>query len=266
MDGPTMRAGAVAALEGIKHPARVALAVMQRTSRVLLVGDGALRFARQMGFVEENLLTERARKIWLYWRSRMSDVDDWRTVTDDVDDPDIQWFISKHGEVLPTGTINLCAVDAAGNAGGTTTTSGLAFKIPGRVGDSPLIGAGLYVDNEVGAAGSTGRGESVIEIAGAHTVIELMRRGASPTEACFGALERIIHCTRLPELLDEDGRPGFNVRFYAVSTAGEVGAASIWSEGRFAVCRAGDEPELRDCPFLFEKPQDDGKRAVTDPR
>jgi N4-(beta-N-acetylglucosaminyl)-L-asparaginase len=183
----------------------------------------------------------------------MSGRDDWIEAPGQTEDPDVRWFIEKYGPVRPTGTINLCALDTQHNLGGTTTTSGLAFKIPGRVGDSPLIGAGLFVDNEVGAAGSTGRGESVIQIAGSHTVVELMRQGLSPNKACLGALERLVSATRVPYLLDEKKRPRFNVKFYAVNRGGEVGGAAIWSGGSYAVCRAGGEPHLRDCAFLFEK-------------
>jgi len=251
MDGPTMRAGAVAAIEGIMHPAQVALQVMRRTTRVLLVGDGAARFAESLGFPAENLLTERARKIWLYWKGQMSAVDDWIAPPELIKDPDVQWYIEKYGPIPPTGTINLCAVDAEGDLGGTTTTSGLFFKIPGRVGDSPLIGAGLFVDNEVGAAGSTGRGESVIQIAGAHTIVELMRSGASPQDACLGALDRLVRATRVPYLLDGDGRPTFDVKFYAVNKAGEAAGAALWAGAEYAVCRGGDAPSLKPCASLY---------------
>jgi N4-(beta-N-acetylglucosaminyl)-L-asparaginase len=251
MDGPSMRAGAVAALEGFMHPARVALEIMRRTTRVLLVGEGAARFANSLGFEETNLLTERARKIWLYWKGQMSGIDDWITPPDLLEDPDVQRFIKNNGPIRPTGTINLCAVDGNGDLGGTTTTSGLAFKIPGRVGDSPLIGAGLFVDNEVGAAGSTGRGESVIQISGAHTVVEFMRAGQSPRDACLGALNRLVRATRVPYLLDDQGRPNFDVKFYAVNRAGDAAGAAIWTGGKFAFCRGGEEPRHIECASLY---------------
>jgi N4-(beta-N-acetylglucosaminyl)-L-asparaginase len=254
MDGDTMRAGAVAALEGIKHPAQVARDVMRRTTRVLLVGEGAARFARSLGYPTENLLTERSRKIWMYWKGKMSGIDDWMTTPEQVEDPDIQWFIKKHGDIRPTGTINLCAVNGSGNVGGTTTTSGLFFKIPGRVGDSPQIGSGLYVDGGVGAAGSTGRGESVIQIAGAHTVVEFMRSGHSPADACVAALDRLVSATRVPYLLDEQGRPTFDVKFYAVNSDGESGSAAIWQGAEYAWCRGGGQPELRPCSSLYPTP------------
>ncbi|HEY6066276.1 MAG TPA: isoaspartyl peptidase/L-asparaginase, partial [Thermoanaerobaculia bacterium] len=145
MDGRTMKAGAVGALERIKNPSRVAKLVMEQTNRVFLVGEGALKFARAHGFPEENLLTERSRKIWLYWKEKLSGIDDWREVgTEEEKDPDIRWYIEKFGvsDFRPQGTINCDAVTANGDIVGTTTTCGLFFKIPGRLGDSPVIGAG----------------------------------------------------------------------------------------------------------------------------
>ncbi|MGD1147026.1 MAG: N(4)-(beta-N-acetylglucosaminyl)-L-asparaginase [Thermoanaerobaculaceae bacterium] len=256
MDGVTMRAGAVAALERVMHPAQVALAVMRGTNRILLVGEGALRFARAHGFPEENLLTERSRKIWLYWKENASLKDDWLPAPGEVDDPDIQWFIKKYGDAIfrPTGTIHLSACGPDGQLGCCTTTSGLAFKIPGRVGDSPLIGCGLYCDGEVGSAGGTGHGESNIVSVGAHTVVEVMRQGKAPEAACLAALERVVRNTKLEYLRDEKGRPKNNLLLYAVNRAGEVGGAAIWTgeRAKYAVCRAGSEPQLVDCAYLFK--------------
>jgi N4-(beta-N-acetylglucosaminyl)-L-asparaginase len=255
MDGATMRAGAVAALEGIKHPARVALDVMRRTTRILLVGEGALRFARSQGYREENLLTERARKIWLHWKANASPLDDWLALPTDEQDPDIRWFIEHWGDryFRPQGTIHLSAVDATGAVGCCTTTSGLFFKLPGRVGDSPLVGCGLYCDSEVGSAGATGHGESCIIANGAHMVVELMRQGRSPEEACMATLERIVRNTRVPWLLDDAGRPRNSVSLYAANKAGEVAGAATWSGARYTVCRAGSPPERRDSAYLFRR-------------
>jgi N4-(beta-N-acetylglucosaminyl)-L-asparaginase len=255
MDGTTMRAGAVGALENIKHPAQVALEIMRRTTRILLVGEGALRFARAHGFPEENLLTERARKIWLYWKENAAPDDDWLPSAREADDPDIQWFAKKYGDAFfrPSGTIHLSAIAADGSVGCCTTTSGLFFKLPGRVGDSPLIGCGLYCDPEIGSAGATGHGESCIVNVGAHTVVEFMRAGKSPEEACLATLARVARNTRLPYLLDASGRPKNNLSFYAVNRNGEVGGATTWSGGRFALCRAGSEARLVDSAYLFKR-------------
>ena len=257
MDGATMRAGAVAALEKIKHPAQVALAVMRQTNRVLIVGEGALRFARAHGFPEENLLTERSRKIWLYWKENASGKDDWVPDPKEADDPDIQWYVKKYGDAAfrPTGTIHLSACGLDGQLGCCTTTSGLAFKISGRVGDSPLVGCGLYCDGEVGSAGGTGHGESNMVSVGAHTVVELMRQGRSPEAACVAALERVVRNTKLDSLRDAKGRPKNNLILYAVNRAGEVGSAALWSgeRSKYAVCRAGAEPQLVDCACLFTR-------------
>jgi len=257
MDGVTMRAGAVAALERIKHPAQVALAVMRQTTRVLIVGEGALRFARAHGFPEENLLTERSRKIWLYWRENASAKDDWLPDPKEVEDPDIQWYVKKYGDAAfrPTGTIHLSACGPGGQLGCCTTTSGLAFKIPGRVGDSPLVGCGLYCDGEVGSAGGVGHGESNIVSVGAHTVVEAMRQGKTPEAACLATLERVARNTKVDYLRDEKGRPQNNLVLFAVNRAGEVGSAAIWGGGsaQYALCRAGSEPQLLDCAYLYRR-------------
>lgn len=250
MHGPTHKAGAVAALRNIVHPSQVARLVMQRTDHVLIVGEGALRFARAHGFEEVNLLTDEARKIWLKWKESHSDDDDWLPPLEPSDK-------DKHSaaprEIQYTyGTIHCSAVDARGNIGGVTTTSGLSYKIPGRVGDSPIIGAGLYVDNEIGAAGSTGRGESVIQNTGAFAVVELMRGGASPTDACLEVLKRIAKHTTEKRLRDADGRPNFDVKMYALARDGRFGSASMWSGAQFAVFADGRN-RLEDCAALFER-------------
>ena len=256
MDGATMRAGAVAALERIKHPSRVALEIMRRTTRIMLVGEGALRFARTHGFQEENLLTERARKIWLYWKENAAPADDWLPDVKETEDPDLAWFIKRYTDAMfrPTGTIHLSAVATDGSVGCCTTTSGLFFKLPGRVGDSPLIGAGLYCDPAVGTAGATGHGESCIVNAGAHTVVEMMRQGKNPEEACLATLKRVADNTKLPYLKDAAGRPKNNLALYAIGRNGEIGAAATFAGAKFAVCRAGSPPELRDCAYLFTRP------------
>lgn len=239
MDGRTMKAGAVGALERIKNPSRVARLVMEQTNRVFLVGEGALKFARAHGFPEENLLTERSRKIWLYWKEKLSGIDDWRERgTEEEKDPDIRWYIEKYGvsDFRPQGTINCDAVTADGDLVGTTTTCGLFFKLPGRLGDSPVIGAGLYVDGEVGAAGSTGWGEGNLRSCGSHTVVELMRQGKSPEEAALETLRRIVALAK--DNRDERGLPKFQTVFYALNKRGEWGGASVYdgswgATGRF---------------------------------
>jgi N4-(beta-N-acetylglucosaminyl)-L-asparaginase len=245
-------AGAVGALEGFKHPAQVARTIMQYTDHVFLVGAGAAQFAREMGFEEEELLTDRARRVWLRWRSRLSPDDDYLTPEQSEEGITEFGLIDAWEGKRHYGTINCCAVNAAGELSGVTTTSGLAFKVPGRVGDSPIIGAGLYVDNDVGAAGSTGRGEAVIKSCGSMMIVEFMRRGQAPKDACLAALARIAHLTTEKRLLDEEGKPNFNVNFYAVNKRGEYGAAAIWSGSRFSVCdSAGNRHE--DSAYLFER-------------
>jgi N4-(beta-N-acetylglucosaminyl)-L-asparaginase len=244
MDGLTCRCGAVGALRFIKTPSRVARLVMERTDHIFLVGEGALKFALKMGFQKENLLTENARRRWLQWRSKLSETDNWL---------DEETEGTAFGEVIKHyGTINCLAVDAHRNIAGTTTTSGLSWKIPGRVGDSPILGAGLYVDNEVGAAGSTGRGEANIKVCGAHTIVELMRQGKTPEQACREACERVVATTKEKRLLGNDGRPNFNISFYAVNKSGLYAAASLYPS-RFCV-NSGTESRQQPTVHLYDRP------------
>ena len=230
MHGPTHNGGAVASLRNIKNPSKVAKVVMERTDHVLLVGKGALRFAKAHGFKEEDLLTDRAREEWLQRKEGLSDRDFWFPPKPEEADREFASFFDFHG------TINCIAIDANGDLAGVTTTSGFFFKIPGRVGDSPIIGAGLYVDNDVGAAGSTGRGEANILNCGSFQVVNFMSRGFSPEESCLKTLERIANKSKLlPRLLNEEGLPGFGLSFYAINKKGEYGGAAMWSGSRYAV-------------------------------
>jgi N4-(beta-N-acetylglucosaminyl)-L-asparaginase len=221
-------------LRNVKNPAQVALQVMRTTDHVLLVGEGALHFARMHGFKEEDLLTDKARRAWLRWKLGHS-------AEDDLVTPEENELPQRKGLPRPTGTIHLGCVDANGDIGGCTTTSGLAFKVPGRLGDSPLIGCGNYVDNDVGVAGSTGRGEAVILSNGAAGVVQFMREGLSPTDACLAACKRIVHLTRIRRLLDDKGRPDFNVNFYAINKKGELGAAAIYPSRYARMTENGSE-------------------------
>ncbi len=231
MHGPTHRAGSVASLRNIKNPSKVARLVMERSDHVLLVGKGALRFAKAHGFVEENLLTERAREEWLKWKERLSTKDDWLP-PHTPDAADVGHFAPYYRH---TGTIHCSAIDSRGNVSCVTTTSGLAFKIPGRVGDSPIIGAGLYCDNDIGSAGSTGRGEANLVNCSSVYIVELMGQGKSPEEACLAACERIVKHTKMRRLKKPDGKPDFNVSFYAIRKDGQYGSASIFGGPKFAI-------------------------------
>ena len=255
MDGRTMRAGAVGALTGVKTPSRVARLVMDQTDRVFLVGEGARKFATAHGFPDENLLTEKTRKIWLYWRERLSDHDDWIESGRESEDPDIKEFIKKYGneDFRPQGTIHMSIRSAKGELVAVTTTSGLFFKIPGRLGDSPVVGAGIYSEGGVGSCGSTGRGEANLVTCGSHTVVEAMRQGKSPEEACLLALKRIAEKTHLvPRHRDAQGRPKFNVNFYAVNAQGRTAGAAIWSGYKHVVA---DDAGVRtvDSAYLYKK-------------
>ena len=237
MHGPTRRAGAVGALEDIATPSLVAKAVMDYTDHIMLVGAGAKKFALAMGFKEQNLLTEKSRRDWLRWKACLNPADNWLDAPGDsirpprtsglpLDDP-------LHVK-FTTGTINMNAVNAAGDLSSVTRTSGRSWKVAGRVGDSPIVGAGQYCDNTVGAAGSTGRGEANIKVCGAFLIVEFMRQGMAPEQACMKTIERVIAMTER-RLLDPSGRPLFDLEFYALSKDGRFGAASAYEGGRFAV-------------------------------
>lgn len=204
--------GSVACLEHIVHPISVARAVMEKTPHVMLSGEGALEFALQQGFTKENLLTEASEKEWKEWLKTSQY------------QPKIN--IENHD------TIGMIALDEAGNLSGACTTSGMAFKMHGRIGDSPIIGAGLYVDNEVGAATATGHGEEVIRTVGSFLVVELMRQGRSPQKACEEAVKRIVKFTQLRNKKLED----IQVGFIALNKQGETGAFCIHSGFNYAVC------------------------------
>ena len=250
-----MRAGAVGALTGVKTPSKVARLVMDRTDRVFLVGAGARKFATAHGFADEDLLTAKTRKIWLYWREKLSDLDDWIEAADEAKDPDVKWFLQKYGAEIfrPQGTIHMSVRTAGSDLVSVTTTSGLFFKIPGRVGDSPVVGAGLYAENGVGAAGSTGRGEANLVTCGSHSVVEFLRQGLSPEEACLAALKRISEKTHLvPRHRDAKGRPRFNVNFYCVDARGRTGGAAIWSGNKHVVADL-DGVRTVDSAYLYKR-------------
>ena len=229
MDGRTYNAGCVAALENTVHASSVARLVMERTDHVMIVGPAARDFAASFGVPEQDLMTDRTRQAFLRWRENHADNDDWgppdhlrrsadeervgtglRTVPGSLENsPDFTY-----------GTTNVLAVDANGDVAGITTTSGLSWKINGRIGDSPIIGAGLYVDNDVGAAGATGRGEDVIKSCASYYIVMRMRDGRSPQEACEDAIQLIINKYRNvnPDFVPPE-------KFVAINKAGEFGCA-----------------------------------------
>lgn len=247
MHGPLRRAGGVAALEGVRTPSSVARRVADLTDHHLLVGAGAQRFARQLGFtIEDDLNTDRSRRLWLDWKRRTDPGHypdpDRRPVPDaaagrrDVERDMLADGIITEEELH--GTINCDAVNAAGEICGVTTTSGLAWKIPGRVGDSPILGAGLYVDNAVGAAGSTGRGEANLYNLASFLIVERMRAGMHPTDAGMEALRRVRANTVEARLLNARGQPAFGLSFYILDSRGRHAGVSMYAgeTSRYAVC------------------------------
>lgn len=262
MHGPKRRGGGVAAIEGVRTPSLVAQAVAHRTDHHLIVGKGAQEFARQLGFtIEDDLNTKRSRELWLEWRRRV-DPDHWLD-PNRREQAGLQAGLSMVRDgLIPEhsfyGTISCNGMNANGDICGVTTTSGLSWKIPGRTGDSPILGAGLYLDNDVGAAGSTGRGEANLYNLSSYLIVEGMRRGMHPRDAALEALKRIKTNTIEKRLLNSRGEPNFNVRFFAFNKKGEYAGCSMYAAGesRYAVCTENGA-ELKDLePLLKGNPTD----------
>jgi N4-(beta-N-acetylglucosaminyl)-L-asparaginase len=253
MHGPLKRAGAVACLEGVRTPSLVAKAVMDQTDHHLLVGHDAQRFARSVGFkIEDDLNTEKSRKLWLEWKRR-SDPSHYLDPKERAEaGRRAALAMVAEGLIDPAhfhGTINCNAVNAKGEIAGVTTTSGLAWKIPGRVGDSPILGAGLYVDGDVGAAGSTGRGEANLFGLCSFLIVEGMRNGLSPADAGMAALKRVVANTVEKRLLNVRGQPNFDVTYYIVNAKGEHAGVALYAS-RYAVCTE-DGPQILPVKALF---------------
>jgi len=261
MHGPKQRAGAVACCEGVRTPSLVAQKVMDFTDHHLIVGQDATRFARSMGFkIEEDLNTERSRNTWLEWKRRTDPLHYLDPVKREAAFRDVDRQMFAEGLIDPHhfyGTINCNGVNARGDVCGVTTTSGLSWKIPGRVGDSPILGAGLYVDNAVGAAGSTGRGEANLYSLASFLIVEEMRRGKAPKDAGMEALRRIKANQIEKRLLNARGEPNFNINFYVVNAKGEYAGVTMYNTGKlsFAVCdEKGPRLELLE-PLLQGAPE-----------
>ena len=275
MHGPTRRGGSVGAIRGIKTPSKIAQLVMAETDHMMLVGEGALRFAKDYGYPEEDLLTDKSRLAWRMWKREMRDHNghsNWESGVDGPPKPKKMAELKKafpqfDEETLawayevavdpPHGTINCMALNEKGEMSAVTTTSGLAWKIAGRCGDSPIIGGGLWLDQDVGGAGSTGRGEENLRVRGAHTIVENMRHGMSPKEAALDALQRVARNfdndrARLSEI---------DLNFYVLRKDGEYCGASLWDKrsvtarntASFAVCHSLGDSKHENSVFLLER-------------
>ena len=259
MHGPTKRAGAVACIEGVRTPSLVAKAVLEHTDHHLLVGKDAQTFARNMGFtIEADLNTPRSRERWREWKRRI--------------DPEHYLDPKKRGDAMMAaglsmvrdglidpehyyGTINMDGINARGQICAVTTTSGLSWKIPGRVGDSPILGAGLYVDGEIGAAGSTGRGEANLFNLCSFLIVEEMRRGKHPKDAGLEALKRVQKNTIEKRLLNARGLPNFGLSFYILNAKGEYAGVSMYAS-TYAVCTEKGPETVPTTPLLEGKSTD----------
>lgn len=275
MHGPSRRGGAVGALRNIKTPSRVAQKVLSETEHMMLVGEGALRFAKAMGFKEEDLLTEESRIQWLVWKRSLRDRQghtNWESQTDAPPGPkkkaeavdELKKIFPQADEGLlaqalenaahpPHGTINCIGLNAKGEMSAVTTTSGMAWKIPGRVGDSPILGGGLWLDQDVGGAGSTGRGEENLRVCGAHTVVENMKRGLPPKDAALDALKRVARNFDN----DEKRLAAIDLHFYALRKDGEYAGAALWGgrglSPRFAVASDRGGSRMENSVYLLER-------------
>jgi len=260
MHGPKKRAGAVGALEGVRTPSLVAKAVLEETDHHLIVGKGAQDFARGMGFkIEDDLNTENSRKQWLEWKRRT----DPQHYLDPKKRAEVGHRVAlemlaegKLREENLHGTINCDGINSRGEICGVTTTSGLAWKIPGRLGDSPILGAGLYVDGAVGAAGSTGRGEANLFNLCSFVIIEEMRRGATPKDAGMEVLKRIQNNTIEKRLLNSRGLPNFGINFYILNAKGEYAGVTMYEGSQFAICNENGPQTLKAEALLEGKPSD----------
>ena len=274
--GPTRRMGAVGALQGIKTPSKVAKMVMEQTDHMMLVGAGALKFAKAMGFEEENLLTEDSRKRWVAWKislghgghnfwgpgldappseqTRLQVLGELRKLFPRDSETELA-AIAQDALHPPHGTINCICLNEKGEMSAVTTTSGMAWKIPGRLGDSPIVGGGLWLDQDVGGAGSTGRGEENLRVCGAHTVVENMRHGMTPKEAALDALKRVQRNFNN----DEKRLMQVELDFYALRKDGEYCAASLWGPApgaagpQFAICTGDRASRQEKSVYLMER-------------
>jgi N4-(beta-N-acetylglucosaminyl)-L-asparaginase len=260
MHGPLHCAGAVASLENILHPSVVARDVMQHTDHVLLVGKGAYEFARKMGHEHVELLTPESRKTWEDWKAGGKPNSHW---IERLAGQKTSWLDAKNARIERTladvrelerlghehawGTVHCSALSVRGEVACTTTTSGLAWKVAGRVGDSPIIGAGLYCDQEAGSAGSTGRGETAILAHASSLIVDQLRLGKTPLDAGMEALKRIVRevdrqARWLPALKGADGKPSFNINFYVLALDGRYGGVTLKGAGKYAVAGPDREP------------------------
>jgi N4-(beta-N-acetylglucosaminyl)-L-asparaginase len=262
MHGPKKRAGGVAAIEGVRTPSLVARAVMEMTDHHLLAGRGAQDFARNLGFpIEDDLTTERSKKLWLEWKRRIDPehyLDPEKRIQKGQE---AALQMMREGLVQEShfwGTIHCNGVNPRGEIAGVTSTSGLSFKIPGRTGDSPILGAGIYVDNDVGACGSTGRGEANLYNLTSFLIVENMRRGMHPRDAALAGLKRIQTNTVEKRLLNARGLPNFNIRFFALNAKGEFAGVSMYAaeETVFAACDENGPREESLVPLLDGAPTD----------